>query len=362
MSCPVESRMQGYLLLLGLLALTFSPAAMAQQQRPFVEHVDVARVLIDARVFDDRGQPIPDLDASHFAVKIGGRPARVESAEWVGGGAADPALVPEAAAKPPAMSGSHDRTGGRGRLIVFLVQRDLERLRIVGLMRLAQLVDHLLQPLTADDRVAVLSFDSHLRIWSDFTSDFARVRSVLSSEIITRWPGPVTMSPDVSLLSRLPPQGARRIWDIEYALRHVAEAVEPLPGAKSLVLIGHGFGRFDARSGSVLLMDGYAEATAALQRARVTVFTLNVTQAHHNSLQAGLQSVSAETGGMYASTFEFPERALESVSRAFAGYYVLFVEKPDFREGVHRIDIRLQSRRGVVMARSTHVESRERSR
>lgn len=354
------SRLRSHPLLLAGLALALSKGAAGQQQRPFVEHVDVARVLIDARVFDERGQPITDLESGDFAVKIGGRPVRVESAEWVGNPAADGAPVAKGspvAADSAVRGGAPGRAGPRGRLIVFLVQKDLERLRIIGLMRLGQLADTLLQPLMVDDRVAVLSFDSHLRIWTDFTNDFERVRSVLGGEVITRRPGPAAVSGDVSLLSRLSPESARRIWGIEHALRHIANAVEPLPGAKSLVLIGHGFGRFDARSGSVLLMDGYDEASAALQRARVTVFTLNVTQAHHNSLQAGLQSVSAQSGGIYASLFEFPERAVERVSRALVGHYVLFVEKPDLRKGMHRVDVRLAGRRGVVLARSSYVET-----
>jgi hypothetical protein len=61
----------------------------------------------------------------------------------------------------------------------------------------------------------------------------------------------------------------------------------------------------------VLLTDGFDEASAALQRARVTVLALNVTRADHNSLQAGLESVAEETGGAYVSTFRFTEMAFE---------------------------------------------------
>src|SRR5688500_13295397 len=69
-------------------------------------------------------------------------------------------------------------------------------------------------------------------------------------------------------------------------LRRIGESLEPLPDAKTVLVLGYGFGRFNARTGGVVLMDGYEEATVALQRARVAVFTLNVTQANFNSLQA----------------------------------------------------------------------------
>jgi VWFA-related protein len=341
--------------------LAASSSALTAQQPPFVERVEVARLLVDARVFDDWGRPIPDLQPSDFAVKIDGKAARVESAEWVGT-STDNAQTAEGevrGARSRTVDQRHEtETGSRGHLVVFLVQKDLEPSRIIGLMQISQLVDELLRPLTSEDRVAIVSFDTRLRIWTDFTNNFGRVRSILSRDVLVSRPGPVSASGDVSLMSTVDEQSARRIFGIEHALRLIAESLEPLPGAKSLVLLGYGFGRFDARSGGVLLMDGYEEASAALQRARVAVFTLNVTQANYNSLQAGLQTVAAETGGMYASTYEFPTRAIERVSQALEGYYVLFVEKPDLDRGEHRIDVRLAGRKGTVIARSKYVESR----
>ena len=341
--------------------LAVSSSALTAQQRPFVERVEVARLLVDARVFDDRGGLIPDLQPSDFAVKIDGKPARVESAEWVGS-FADSVQAATGEVREPrsriADLRDEPQAGSRGHLVVFLVQKDLEPRRIIGLMQISQLVDKLLRPRASADRIAVVSFDSRLRIWTDFTNNIERVRSILSRDVIVTRPGPVSASGDVSLMPTLDEGSARRIFSIEHALRLIAESLEPLPGAKSLVLLGYGFGRFDARSGGVLLMDGYEEASAALQRARVAVFTLNVTQAHYNSLQAGLQTVAAETGGMYASTYEFPTRAVERVSRALEGYYVLFVEKPDLERGEHRIEVRLAGRKGTVIARSKYVESR----
>jgi VWFA-related protein len=343
----------------GAALLAVSSSAPTAQQRPFVERVEVARVLVDARVFDDRGRPIRDLQPSDFAVKIDGKAARVESAEWVG--AFEDSAEPSEVKVREAQGRTADQrvptqAGSRGHLVVFLVQKDLEARRILGLMRISQLLDELLRPLTSADRVAVLSFDSRLRLWTDFTNNIGRVRSILSNDVIVSPPGPVSASGDVSLMPTLDEESVRRISSIERALRHIAESLEPLPGAKSLVLLGYGFGRFDARSGTVLQMDGYDEASAALQRARVAVLTLNVTQANYNSLQAGLETVAAETGGVYASTYE--SRGVERIWQALEGYYVLFVEKPELKRGEHRIEVRLARREGTVIARSKYVEGR----
>jgi VWFA-related protein len=349
-----QSRAAGGALLV-MMALLLGATGGRAQQPPFVERVDVARVLIDARVFDDAGRPVAGLGPVDFAVRIGGRRARVESAEWVGTMALDaPDVTDRAAAAAAARTGSAGAAVD-GRLVVFLVQRDLEPRRMSGLMQMGQLVDTLLRPLTGDDRVAVLSFDSRLRVWTDFTGDLERIRRLLAEDVISGRPGAIAEAEDVSLVARLDPARAAKIYRIEHAMRSIAEALEPLPGAKSLILLGHGFGRFDARTGGVILMDGFDEASTALQRARVAVFTLNVTQAHFNSLQQGLETVSARTGGTYQSTYEFPIAALERVARALAGHYVLFVETPDLGPGAHRIEVRLTGRRGHVIARSTYV-------
>ena len=338
--------------------LAVSSSALTAQEPPFVERVEVARLLVDARVFDDRGRSIPDLQPSDFAVKIDGQAARVESAEWVGtfGDSARAAQGAVREARRAAEERDEIRAGSRSHLVVFLVQKDLEPRRVIGLMQISQLVDELLRPLTRADRVAVVSFDSRLRIWTDFTGNMGRVRSILSRDVIVSLPGPVSASGDVSLMPTLTEESARRISAVEHALRLIADSLEPLPGAKSLVLLGYGFGRFDARSGSVILMDGFEEASAALQRARVAVFALNVTQANYNSLQAGLETVAAHTGGLYASTYD--SRGVERVSQALVGYYVLFVEKPNLKRGEHRIEVRLAGREGSVVARSKYVETR----
>jgi VWFA-related protein len=331
------------------IALLLLCPGTAVGQRPFVERVDVSRVLIDARVLDDKGHALPGLGPADFNVKIDGDPVRVESVEWIHGREGNTGeTVADAGVGP-------GRRPSDGRVIVLLVQKDLEPKRVVGLMVMLQMIEPLLQQLRPADRVAVLSFDSHLKVWTDFTSDVDRVRSVLKDVLLHR-PGPVTAAQGESLLARLDLRSAKRARSFEDGLRMIGEALEPLPGAKSVVLLGYGFGRFNPSTLGVTLMDGYDEARTALQQARASVFSLNVTQANYNSLQAGLQSVAAATGGFYASTYEFPALALDRVVHALQGYYVLFVDKPGTKTGEHRIEVRLKERDGTVFARGGYVD------
>jgi VWFA-related protein len=322
--------------------------AFARQEPPrFTERVDVTRILIDARVVDDGGRPVSDLGAEDFDVKLGGKAARVDSAQWVAGVSEDtPAL------DAPAGAGTTFQLSS-GRLIVFVFQKSLERGRLPGLMRMLIESREFIDSLTPRDRVAVLSFDSRLRIWLDFTSDRARVAHALERGILLETPPASQASVEPSLVARLDPADVRRAYSIERALRLIGEALEDLPGAKSVVLVGHGFGRFGPSG--VSMEHEYSATRAALQAARASVFCLDVTDADYHSLEAGLQLVAEDTGGFFVRTHIFPQNAIDRLAGALAGHYVLFVENPGLPAGSHRIEVRLTRRSGHVLAKNDYV-------
>jgi VWFA-related protein len=319
-------------------------AWQAPQQPRHVERVEVSRLIVDARVVDDAGAPVRDLGVDDFKIKIDGRPARIESVRWVGEGGTRTAAPDRSAALPDA------GTEPTGRLIVFLFQKDLRGHRIWGLMRMLTQARGFLDTLAPDDRIAILSFDSHLKVWVDFTSDRVRVRDILDRGILFEHPPSAPESLTLSLVARLEPAAGKRTYNIEKGLRLIADALEPLPGAKTIVLFGHGFGRFNPRTDAVEMENDYENAAQALIDARTSVFSLDVTRGDHHSLEFGLQRVADETGGFYARTYEFPERAMHFLAGALAGYYVLIVEKPDLEPGMHDVDVTLTRRKGTVLA------------
>jgi VWFA-related protein len=324
-----------------------APGAAHQQPGPYRERVEVVRVLLDARVLDDRGQPVRDLDRDDFTVEIGGKAARLESVEWVVSGAA----MEE---DPPLESAALDiASQSQGRLIVFVFQKSLERSRIVGFMRMLIEARGLLDTLTPQDRVAVLSFDSRLQVWLDFTNEFDRVRRVFERGILFERAAAIQESTGPSLLRRLDSRRASRTYTIEGALLRIGEALEPLAGVKSVVLIGHGFGRLGPSG--VSMDNEYDAMRDALQAARASVFSLDVTDADYHSLEAGLQLIAADTGGFFARTHIFTDRAIDSLVGALAGHYVLFVEQPALKRGAHAIDVKLTRRKGRVFANRTYL-------
>jgi VWFA-related protein len=305
------------------------------------EQVEVERVLVEVRVVDDGGQPIRGLGPEHFRVRLGPHDVTVESAYWVTGALPPLSEAAEEAGVPP--------PAPPGRLVVFFFQKDLERSRIGGLMKMTREAAAMLDRLPAEDRVAVASFDSHLKLWVDFTDDREQAKRAVAHSILFE------SRPTVPRSFRPPALGpsfdrvaARRAATPETALKVLGEALGEVPGAKSLVFFGWGLGRFS--STGVHVEPDYEPARQALIEARTAVFTLDVTHADYHSLEVGLEQVAEDTGGFYVKTHLFPTQALRRLEGALAGHYVLVLEAPRLVPGSHPLRVRLAGRKGTVLS------------
>jgi VWFA-related protein len=305
------------------------------------EHVEVERVLVETRVVDERGQPVRGLGREHFRVRLAARDVAVESAFWVEG-----AGVPLA---EEAMAAGLSPDVPAGRLMVFFFQKDFERSRIGGLMKMTREASAMLDRLGPEDHVAVVSFDSHLKLWVDFTRDRAAARRALEHSILFggRSPAPGSFYRP-SLGPSFDRVAARRAGTPETALLVLAEALRDVPGVKSIVFFGWGLGRFSALG--VRMEADYEPARRALIEARTAVFTLDVTNADYHSLEVGLEQVSEDTGGFYVKTHLFSAPALRRLEGALAGHYVLVLEAPPLGPGPHALRVRLAGRKGTVLA------------
>jgi VWFA-related protein len=326
-----------------------SADSLPQAAPQFREHVEVSRILIDARVLDNAGNPIGNLGSEDFSLKVGGRTARIDSLEWISG------ATGEALSSSGPDGLRETSTAAPGRLIVLVFQKSLEPSRIMGFLRMLIQTREFLHTLGPRDRVAVALFDTRLHIWADFTRDLERLGQILQHGILFEPPPGLPGGVFPSLVERMPPEQVRRTYTIEHSLRLIGEALDALPGAKSIVLVGHGFGRFTA-DGSVRMENGYEQMRKTLQDARVSVFCLDVTDADYHSLEHGLKFVARDTGGFFERTHLFHQRALDRLAGALSGYYVLSVEKPALEPGNHGIELKLTRRKGNVLARSTYVE------
>ena len=332
--------------LTAVLSLSTAVGLAAQQQPPLVERVDVSRVLIDVRVIGDEGEPVAGLGPDDFEVRIGGEPVDVESALWLGAEEPDAADEPDRAPLPSTGFTAVLAPRDRRQLVVFFVQKSLEADRALGLLRLLQDSDRLLAGIGPDDRVAVVSFEHHFKLWLDFTADLERAREVLAWDVMHENPPVLEPQVGLSIVAGIDQAEGRTIWQVEDALRRLGEVLEPMPGSKSVVLIGYGFDHGFTR---------YDRALDALDAARAAVFSLDVTQADYHTFEHALRDVSHHTGGLFLTTFHRPRRAVERLASAVGGRYVLFTLAPDLEPGSHDIDVELRRGDGRVLARSTYV-------
>lgn len=319
------------------------------------ESITVERVIVDARITEAGGEPVLNLEAKDFRVKIDGKVAQIESVEWIPETSAGRDL---AAAMSEDENAVHEdlAPAPRGRLLVFLFQTDFARnsVRVQGQAKSLIYADKLLETLEENDRVAVFSYDSHLKFRLDFSGSAADIHDACEKSLRIDEPPEPRVVPRPSLAASLHRDDMRNAATPEQALTVLANALRPIPGTKSLILFGWGLGQMWNRR--VDMGRDYSIARGALESARVSVFSLDFTAADGHTLAAGLATAAKDTGGFYAALHNFPQLAIDRLQKTLAGHYEIEVRKPETKvAGVHKIDVEvIGNRNAVVMARTSY--------
>lgn len=335
------------------VVLALLPPFLSAQEVRSGEEIVVERILIDARVTNYGGEPVLDLRPLDFEVKIDGMAARVESVQW----------IPETAAArfqagiDEEAFASQQSDDPKGRLFVYFIQTDFARNkeRIGGQMKFLSYADRMIDELEAWDRVAVFSFDSHLKFRLDFSDDKSKIKEAIHSAILIDHPPPPQIAANPSLSRRLDREEMKRAASPDEALILVGNALRHIPGPKSMVLFGWGLGILS--NGRVVMHHKYPIARQSLESSRVTVFALDMTAADYHDLEVGLGKAAADTGGFYAKTHIFPKIAVDRLQRTLSGHYELEVRKPPTeKRGTHTIEVKVKKKGTYVLARTSYVD------
>lgn len=343
--------MRALTILLALLAVT---AAFAQEpglepeQDPFTETIFVVRYALDVRVVDSFGNAIEDLKPEDFTVTIGKKPAHVESAEWIAAGLR--AVERQTELRPDAAEGGEVTPlveESEPRSIVLLIQTDFARnsMRVIGQMRFNHVADKIIDLFGPDDRVAVLSHDSHLKFRRDFTRDRKSLRKAVRESLFIDYPPlPPAATDGPSILPLFDRKEMKRAAHAEAALLLIANALHELEGPKVLILAGWGMGELQGRAG-VQLKPEWQDAVEILRRDDVPVISLN--HGIGGELSFGLAATAAATGGLYAGLQTFDTQAVTRVKGALAGHYALTLRIDDLlKPGRYPLNVRV-NRRGL---------------
>ncbi len=345
-----------------LAVLAADTTLRAQPEITFRDEITVGLSSIVVRVVDGQGNPIPGLGPGDFRVRVDDIEVPVVALDWVPATElAEPDLAEpdlDATLQEIAATGPAAEPGGRR--VVFFIQSDLEPGRRIGHRNVLEHVQRLAWSLHPKDQAAVVIFDSHLKLWQDFTRDRAPIEEALGRSIQFGGPDRAfrrSQAGPVSLARHFDFEAARAAASPERALELTARALVPLPGHKVLIFLGWGLGELRGRAG-VRMTHEYGPALEALRDAAVSVFVLDVTEADRHSLEIGLQQVAADTGGLYVRTFRFPQGATERLGRSISAYYVLTLDGSDLaasatagRGPAPRVRITLRDRKGTVLVR-----------
>ncbi len=347
------------------LALPVAQERPTPLQREGVqERVSVDRVVVDAYATDRMGNAIPGLSAEDFRLRVDGRGVPIESTEWI---AADEAEVESASLPSPPLAGSESsavrpeagaaQLAPPGRLFILFFQTDLaEPTRATGSLRIAFWARRFVETLLPTDRVAVVSFDSHLKLRQDFTTDRERIVAAIHDAIRTGLPGPPERDAVPSLVPNFDFEEARLAVTPEKAIAIVARAAAPIVGAKSMIYFGYGLRTIGGMSGpNPRDSRDLAEALPAVGDARISIFTIDTPTTGH-TLARTLEGLANLTGGFYQKPAFLPDFVLGRVLRATAGRYVIVFRKPDLPRGSHEIALSLVGRDGRVLSKSRYLD------
>ncbi len=314
------------------------------------ETMVVERLIVDAHITFPDGEPIPNLTKDDLEVKIDGRQAEIDGVDWFP--ETGTFVDPETGARMTAVEDS-----AQGRLLVFFFQTSFERSRIGGLVRMAEHAQNFLDTLTENDMVAVVQFDSQLKIIEDFSNDHTRLREAIQQCLKAedyfwrydgRWP---------SISRHVTVELAQKAAGPERALRYVAEGLQRMDGIKSIVVFGWGLGAYGGHG--TMTYPEFEQTQLAIETARAAIFSLDISDADWHTLETGMRKMSRETGGFYEKTHIFPTLAMEKLRRTLSGRYEIVLFKPNkLKEGPsHDVQIKVKGKGDVrVLTRGTWIE------
>jgi VWFA-related protein len=374
-----------------LAALWPIPCALAvlavhtPQQPTFKGGIDV--VVVDVRVVDRAGRPVPDLQPGDFTVTVEGKPRAIVTAGFTSYPVAAAPARPDSAPAPGVADptkGSDAAPFSRGRTIVLFV--DEENIRggygkFAG-DAAAKFVDRL----QSDDRVGLIIPFSRNRIAP--TTDRAAVKAGLGSvvghmrrpEVSFRQQsamGPTeAFERHYDLLRRHAPPDSEAegiIADVRQrahnSLRDIAGVLDALraePGAKTVVLVSEELPVYEHLEERAAFNFEFRQVGEAAARAQAMLYVLQLDRpvedpefgpAQHPGDRAlrsfGLETVVGVTGGKRLLVSGQPEGPFDRIALELSGQYLLgFRSEPADRDGkVHPIKVTVRRKGVEVRAR-----------
>ncbi|HEY0371224.1 MAG TPA: VWA domain-containing protein [Thermoanaerobaculia bacterium] len=341
-------------ILVSLLALALP--GVAQQ---FQEKIDVNAVLLDVIVTDNRGNQILGLTKDDFVVKEGGVAQEVDSVDYF----TNRQLLDAREENAPFQV----EKVREDRYFVFFFDKPEDPGVLFDQLSQArsavrQFIDKEMKP---TDLVAIAGHDVRLKVWSDFTSDKAKLtRALDESARFSRGEMKAAPGDGPSILRHIDSASMeRRTGSVYQALDVLAEAVRPIRARKNLLLFSPGIVDVDetVRAGMIVNRSRYLDtALESLNASNVSVYSLQLQRPTDSEVNTTpyfhqrLTEFADATGGEYFMPAASFQNAVKKVERTNAGYYLVTYRSRKERgeQGFQKVDVSLKNPEFKVVARS----------
>jgi VWFA-related protein len=311
------------------------------------ERVDVNLVLIDAVVTDARGNQILGLEEADFIVTENEVEQTIEAVDYF----TSRRLV----SSPEERAPFRVERVREERYFIFFFHNDLDLAGQPLYSALHQArrgaIDFIEKRMQPNDRVAIVTYDARLKIFSDFSGDRKHLLSALdevgkfSRGLTAAQPG---TSPSIfdHLDVREMTHGAGRVFE---GIQLLAEALRPIPARKVMFV-------FSAGMGEVRMSDNLrwvAPMIGSLNRSNISVYAMNLqSDGRYRTTEDALSRMAAETGGEYYRTIVSYATPIRLAERKNAGYYMISYYAPKKPAGeFQRVQVRLRNPEFRVNAR-----------
>jgi VWFA-related protein len=357
---------------LGLIALCGLAPLAAQDQPRFEGKVDVNEVLLDVLVTDARGYVIVGLTPQDFVVRVDGKPVDLTGLTFY----SDRRLLesPQATAQKGV---AVDRAPEDRFFILFFDDQksnsaDAPELLANELDAAQRAKDWVLKGRQPSDWVAVVSYDSKLKVQQDFTRDGQALAQAIGDAVQGKdregnWPSRMPKGEAPSLYSSLPQGNALRdktgtIYD---GLRILADAAGNVRGRKNLILFTNGFGRVNTFGQYVPDPRYYPDMAHALNDNNVAVYSIDLLPSGTlHALGDAMSQLSNDTGGQYFNNFTTFSTPLQQIAKENSGYYLLSYrrERANGPAGFQKVEVKTTNPEFKVRARTGYAYGDEKSK
>ena len=314
------------------------PRARAADGVPlFEDTINVGRRTYRVQAVDRRGVPIEGLGRRDFDVKLGDEFIHVDTIQWINAGS-DAASVGGTTAS---VGGTVDDPDGFSNAVprhyLLFIQAGREPFFGRGHLRLQRQIREFLGALEPGASVGVVSFDSRLKLWLDFTLDRDIVEKVVSVA------GRFTAEPGAQPATEASLPSLRGVWDAaltrsistaEEGLEITANYLEELPGAETMIYVGSGLAHFSRRSAQRVRQ--FRRATESLADAGVQVFVVGILDTDLQSFGNGLLELADVTGGDYFHSRDITPARLRELASSLSAHYLLTLDEADLADAMRR--------------------------